>query len=186
MIVAVVQRGHVLVVSGPPAAGKTTTASLLAARRSPSVHLHADDFWGFVMNGYVDPWLAAAYEQNVVVIDAACTSAGIFARGRYHVVLDACLGPWFVPDLLALIGPDIPVDYVLLMPSLDAIIRQLAARTDHGFTSEDATRHMYGEFASTLTGVEGHVIDPAGASPEDTADLIEQAAEQGRLRIAGR
>jgi adenylate kinase family enzyme len=39
-----VKRGDVLVVLGPPAAGKTTVASLIAARRSPSVHLHADDF----------------------------------------------------------------------------------------------------------------------------------------------
>lgn len=76
-------QGDVLVVSGPPAVGKTTVAGLLAERRSPSVHLHADDFWGFLKTGYIDPWLPAAHNQNVVVVEAACTSAGIFARGGY-------------------------------------------------------------------------------------------------------
>jgi chloramphenicol 3-O-phosphotransferase len=175
--------GEVLVVSGPPAAGKTTVATFLSERRSPSVHLHADDFWGFVKVGYLDPWLPTAHEQNVVVIDAACTSAGVFARGGYQVILDACLGPWFIPDLIALLS-DVTIDYLVLMPSLETVLRQLAMRTDHGFTSEDAARHMYREFASSLSGLERHVIDPTGSTPKDAADAVDLAAGQGRLRLA--
>jgi chloramphenicol 3-O-phosphotransferase len=174
--------GEVLVVSGPPAAGKTTMATLISERRSPSVHLLADDFWGFVKVGYVDPWLSAAHEQNVVVVDAACTSAGVFARGGYHVVLDACLGPWFLSDLISLLGA-VTVDYLVLMPPWETVLRQLTTRTDHGFTSEDAARHMYREFASTLSGLERHVIDPTGLRPDETADAIELAAAEGRLRL---
>jgi hypothetical protein len=157
-------------------------ANLLAQRRSPSVLVHADDFWGFVKVGYVDPWLPAAHEQNVVVVDAACTSAGVFARGGYEVVLDACLGPWFVADLSALVGA-VAVDYLILMPSWEMVRRQLTQRTDHGFTSEDAALHMYREFASSLTGFERHVIDPMGSKPEDLADTVGHAIDEGLLRL---
>jgi predicted kinase len=175
--------GRVLVVSGPPAAGKTTVSEILTARRSPSVHLHADDFWGFIKVGYIDPWLPDSHQQNVVVIDAVCTSAGVFARGGYDVVLDACLGPWFVPDLMALIGDSVEIDYAVLLPPWETVRHQLGDRTDHGFTSEDAALHMYREFASSLTGFESHVIDAAGAPPEEVADAVEAAATEGRLRL---
>jgi hypothetical protein len=157
-------------------------AALLCDRQAPSVHLHADDFWGFIKNGYVDPWLPEAHEENVVVIDAACTSAGVFARGGYHVVLDACLGPWFVPDLISLLG-EATVDYVLLMPPIETVLHQLATRTEHGFTSEDAARHMYREFATALPGFERHVIDPTGLTPTRTADAVTLARDRGDLRL---
>jgi hypothetical protein len=144
--------------------------------------LHADGFWAFVKVGYVDPWLPAAHEQNVVVVDAACTSAGVFARGGYQVVLDACLGPWFISDLVSLVGA-VPTDYLVLMPPLETLLSQLRLRTDHGFTSEDAARHMYREFASSLSGLERHVVDPTGLRPEDIADAVEVAALEGRLRL---
>ena len=158
-------------------------ADLLTKRQSPSVHLRADDFWGFVKEGYVDPWLPAAHPQNVVVIDAACTSAGIYARGGYHVVLDACLGPWFVPDLMSMVGAT-TVDYAVLMPSIETLLAQLDSRTDHGFTSESAARHMYSEFASALPAFEQHVIDSTGKTPQATADTIEAARRRGSLRLA--
>jgi predicted kinase len=177
-----VARGDVLVVSGPPAAGKTTVAALLCDRQSPSVHLHADDFWGFIKNGYVDPWLPNAHEENVVVIDAACTSTGVFARGGYRVVLDACLGPWFVADLMSLVG-EVTVDYAVLMPPIETVLHHLRARNDHGFTSEDAAHHMYREFATALPGFERHVIDPSGLTAMQTADAVLLARDRGDLRL---
>ncbi len=75
-------------VTGPPAVGKTTLARSLAAARNPSVHLHADDFWGLIVNGYVDPWLPAAEAQNEIVLRAACGTAADLATGGYHVVYD--------------------------------------------------------------------------------------------------
>ena len=47
---------RLIVVSGPPGAGKSTIAHMLAARFDPSVLVTGDRFFGFLANGFVEPW----------------------------------------------------------------------------------------------------------------------------------
>lgn len=179
--------GDILVVTGPPAAGKTTTARVLAQDETPSVHLHADDFWGFVATGYVEPWLPEAVAQNHVVIGAVCGAAVDFATGGYHVVVDGVVGPWFLDVLLERAGAAaIDVDYAVLLPPLDDVLRKLAGRTGHGFTSEPATVKMYAEFERAVAELPRHVVDPSGCSAEDVAAAVRAAAAEGRLRVERR
>jgi hypothetical protein len=42
---------------------------------------------------------------------------------------------------------------------------------------------MYREFASTLDGMERHVLDPAGLTAEATADAVDRAIAESRLRV---
>lgn len=58
-----------IVVTGPPGAGKTTVAGLLADVFDPSVHLRGDEFWRFIQTGYIAPWRADSHAQNAVVIE---------------------------------------------------------------------------------------------------------------------
>ena len=50
-----------LILSGPPGAGKSTVAPLVAADADPSVRLESDWFWTTFVNGFVEPWLPAEY-----------------------------------------------------------------------------------------------------------------------------
>jgi predicted kinase len=76
----------VLVVTGPSGAGKTTVARLVAAAFDSSVHIQADDFTSFVVNGWIEPWLRESVHQNHV-LGGAVAAAVAFAEGGYTVVL---------------------------------------------------------------------------------------------------
>ncbi|MGJ0223762.1 hypothetical protein ACQUZK_10205, partial [Streptococcus pyogenes] len=75
-----------LVVTGPPGAGKSTVAALLAGRTAragaavravearPTVLVLGDDFFSLLGPGMVAPWLPEAHAQNAVVVDAAAAA----------------------------------------------------------------------------------------------------------------
>ena len=53
--------GSLLIVTGPPGAGKSTVAKLLAASMPRSVLVQGDAFFGFLANGAIDPWLPESH-----------------------------------------------------------------------------------------------------------------------------
>lgn len=85
-----------IVLTGPPGAGKTTVAELLAGQLEPSVHLRGDDFWHFIKRGYIAPDLPASHRQNEVVERVLATAAFGYAVGGYQVICDGIVGPWFL------------------------------------------------------------------------------------------
>ncbi|MEU8513863.1 zeta toxin family protein [Kitasatospora sp. NPDC048722] len=86
--------GQVIVLTGPPGAGKSTVSALLADRLTPSVHLHGDDFWHYIKQGRLPPHLPEAHRQNQVVLEVLVAAAFGYAAGGYHVVYDGVVGPW--------------------------------------------------------------------------------------------
>jgi dephospho-CoA kinase len=62
--------GRLVVVTGPPESGKSTVAKILADQAPRAVLVTGDLSFGFLANGAIEPWLAAANEQNGVVIQA--------------------------------------------------------------------------------------------------------------------
>ncbi len=77
---------ELIVVTGPPGAGKSTLAAQLVTRFEPSALVAGDEFFAFVRGGYVEPWKPEAHGQNDVVIAAAAVATGRFVAGGYTVV----------------------------------------------------------------------------------------------------
>jgi adenylate kinase family enzyme len=96
--------GWIIVMTGPPGAGKTTVAAMLVQRYTLAVHLHADDFWRFIRSGAIPPYLSQANQQNAVVITALARAAAAYASGGYHVIVDGIVGPWFIERFCTAVG----------------------------------------------------------------------------------
>jgi cytidylate kinase len=171
--------GSLLVVTGPPGAGKSTVSSLLAHRAARSVLVEGDAFFGFLAAGAVAPWLAESAEQNTTVTRAAAAAAGRFAADGYTTVYDGVVGPWFLPVFAAATGLD-ALDYVLLLPSVERCVTRVGARRDHAFDDEAATRKMHHELARAPIDGRHVLVDPPD-HPDAVADLVTRHRRDGSL-----
>jgi len=171
--------GSLLVITGPPGAGKSTVATIVADRFDKSALVHGDAFFGFLAKGASPPWLPESNEQNTVVTEASAKAAGRYADGGYLVVYDGIVGPWFLETFAEASGLA-SLEYVILLPPVEVCLERVSTRTDHGFTDEDATRKMHDEFAVSGVDTQHVLVDPP-SDPDATADLIVNELGRGTL-----
>ncbi|MFC8598135.1 DinB family protein [Isoptericola sp. NPDC057191] len=174
----------VTILTGPPGAGKTTVAALLAADVArPTVNLTTDTFYRSIATGFVPPYLAGSQRQNETVAAAVVGAASAYARGGYDVVLDGVVGPWFLaPFRVAAAREGWDLAYVVLRPALDVTLDRATARADAELRDPDAVRSVHAAFAD-LAELEAHVRDTSAEGPADTAAAVRSALAAGAFRL---
>lgn len=162
--------GQVIVLTGPPGAGKSTVARLLADAYEPSVHLHTDAFWHVIRRGAIAPFLPAAHRQNQVVVRVMACAAFGYAEGGYRVVLDGVVGPWFLGVFReARAATGVPLQYVVLRPDEATTVRRATSRGTGALT--EPVRSLHRRFTG-LAHLEAHVVDSTDWTAGETADRV--------------
>ena len=168
--------GELVVVTGPPGAGKSVVSEELAKKWQPSALVPGDAFFGMIKQGYILPWLPQAHHQNAVIIEAAAAAAGRLCR-ICSVVYDGIVGPWLLPTFVRASGMA-NLHYLVLLPPLDVCLERVHSRVGHGFTDLPATRDMYQQFADAPVN-DRHMITDPDADPTRLAELINRQLGDG-------
>jgi len=172
----------VLILTGPPGVGKTTTAAALADRHPASVHLEADTFFRFIHSGYVDPWRPESHGQNSTVMEIVAAAAAAYADAGYFTIIDGIVIPGRflepVRDRLQAGGHE--VAFVVARAPQEICAERLLGR--EGVDVLGGVDQVWAEFAD-LGPLESHAVEVVDLSPEQAADAIERLLASGSLTV---
>jgi tRNA uridine 5-carbamoylmethylation protein Kti12 len=175
-------RPSVLLLTGPPGAGKTTVAGLLAQSFERTVHVGSDRFFEFIAAGYIEPWKTGSHEQNRLVMRIVGDAAAGYATAGYFTIVDGILLPgWFFEVLRDVLhASDIAVSYAVLRPTLPICLERSARRAPDRLSDPAVIEQLWSGFAD-LGPLEKHVIDNGEEAPDATALVLAEQLRLGRL-----
>jgi chloramphenicol 3-O-phosphotransferase len=170
---------QIVILSGPPGAGKSSVAESLCARYDRTVHLQTDDLFDWIRMGFISPWLPASDRQNHMIARAAARAASAYAEDLFAVFIDGVIGPHLLPDYIAeLSSARVRVHFVRLMPSLDEILQRGLSRHAIPKVPEDLLRRGHAQFI-TWGDSAGCTIDSSGLTADQTGDRVMDACGRG-------
>lgn len=174
---------EVLILTGPPGAGKTTSAAALAERYDRVAIIPVDALDEFIApTGHVQPWgpPEAWARQRRLDIRNACSLALNFLEARFAVIIDdTVIGQTELLQYVeALSAAGVGVHLVRLMPSLEVCQARNANR-------ERQQRMRAGRVEAAYRAIEaagdlgGATVDTGTLSAYETADKLQALTTSG-------
>ena len=170
-----------LLVNGPPGAGKTSLTFAVAERYDRMLRIEVDTLRQWVCAGYRHPWAGDAQwdEQRLLATRNAAAVTRETIAARYAVVIDDVA---FADDLVAyrdaLEGIDALVQVVTLLPDVETTLARDAGRNE-----PERVREVHARFAEEAEAgaLPGAVLDTSGdesayATAERLMDVLATGA----------
>ena len=175
--------GRIILLTGPPGAGKTTTAPLLCANAPGplAVHLETDVFYRSIKKGWLAPWTPESHGQNQVVAAAMMATAVTYAQGGYEVVADGIITDWvkqvFIDGARA---AGVALDFIVLIPDQAIAAERGRTRSADPLPDYSPYETLYGQFAAEDPA---HTVDTGEVAPADLATMLRAGIEAGRFAL---
>lgn len=170
----------VLILTGPPGVGKSTTAAILAERATAGVHLESDVFFRFIRGGAIEPWKPESQEQNSVVMRIVGEAAAGYAAAGYFTVIDGIVLPrWFLAplrDVLREAGHE--VTYVVLWAPLSVCTSHVEKREDIPLPEPEVIPNLWSQFEG-LGEFEANRLDVCDRRADEVAAAVEHLLAAG-------
>lgn len=177
--------GRIILLTGPPGAGKTTVAPLLCASAPGplAVHIETDFFYRGIRKGWLAPWTPESHGQNQVVAAAMLATAVTYAQGGYEVIADGIITDWvkrvFVEGARA---AGVALDFIVLLPGQGVAAERARVRTADPIPDYGPYLTLYSQFAAEDAA---HAVDTGDVAPAELATTLREGVEAGRFALGG-
>jgi predicted kinase len=178
-----VERALIVLVCGPPGAGKSTIARRLAEGFERSAHLKVDDLREIMVNGFDPPtteWQPANERQFVRARDAATLIARLHAVDGVTVVIDDVCVPEHFEDHYAALFTEPLVHRVMLKPTWAALEHRMRVRAgpwDELLLSSGAAAGCYAGL-ERMTLDNWAIVDSSDQSADETVEQVRTSLPQ--------
>jgi chloramphenicol 3-O-phosphotransferase len=166
----------VVMLSGPIGAGKTTVArELMAISSAPLSYIEGDAFWPV----FVKPDTKPQHERFRLLMRSMTAAAVPLARGGYEVLIDFSFPVGFLETARKILK-EIPLDLVMLRPSIVTCEQRAAARPE----GKIADYSVYRDFYAMFEGLPKYEISDDDADAASVARRIRAGLDAGLFRLS--